>query len=473
MPETSPMSEEQKEDSEADSDDLPIASLPRRRLDVDEEPTPTRPTTRLQKKKALESALKNSQAKSRRRKLMKHDKVINEKIMPVVNVDKEEAEEPSTLTRKLSQNHDLLKPKGGSSVSAKSLTKSDDAVATKNVLKELGEKSVKSDKKEKSVRKTAKRKADTDKEPGSSKTARVGDLGSAGKERLRSQKVLWGCTFASDVLEEARIRQLVEIYEFQQWKHLFIGDAARVEDDHICALVNGVDMVMDSSLLGSILSVPAEGVSSVQGACTQNFRNAILKDTSVQQGERVQNKALLPIYQLLFEMVNKVLLRRAERRSITSRADLFLMEALDDCTTINLPRIMIEHMNKVAGFKDGNHGLPYGFLLTKVFEHFKVPLGPVKVGAKKQTFSKVTLEECECIEKFGGTQLSQLQEAPGSSSSQSEEVARLTKKNAELRKQVEDLKGRLLNEQMSANARTDLVLQTISSASKPSPSSAP
>ncbi|XP_075075290.1 uncharacterized protein LOC142162679 [Nicotiana tabacum] len=52
-------------------------------------------------------------------------------------------------------------------------------------------------------------------------------------------------------------------------------------------------------------------------------------------------------------MVNKVLLPRAKRHSITSRADLFHMEALDAYTTINLPGLMIKHMNKVADFKDG------------------------------------------------------------------------------------------------------------------------
>ncbi|XP_019224300.1 PREDICTED: uncharacterized protein LOC109205987, partial [Nicotiana attenuata] len=392
-------------------------ALPRRKVVVSEDPIPKRPTTSLQKKEALESSLKKSQAKSRRRKLVKDGKVVNEKIALVENVDEEEAEEPSTLTRKLSQKHGILKPKGGSSVSAERLTRSDDAVATEKLSQKHGEKSVKSNKKEKGVRKTTKRKVDTDEEPDSSKKARVGNPGSVGKERLRSQKVLWGRTFASDVLEEAGMRQLVEVCDFQQWTHLFTRDAARmykeevqsfyadlykVEDGHICALVNGVDMVMDSVLLGSVLGVPTEGLSSVRGACTQNFRNAILKDIAVQQGERVQKKALSPVYQLLFEMVNKVLLPRAERISITSHADLFLMEELDNFTTINLPGIIIEHMNKVADFKDGNHGLPYGFLLTKVFEHFKVPLGPVKVGTKKETFSKGTLEECECIAKFGG-----------------------------------------------------------------------
>uniref|UniRef100_A0A1U7XKX1 Uncharacterized protein LOC104235144 n=1 Tax=Nicotiana sylvestris TaxID=4096 RepID=A0A1U7XKX1_NICSY len=420
VPEIRSVSEEQKDDSEAYFDDLPIASLLRRRFVVDEEPTPKRPSTRLQKNEALESALKNSQAKSKRRKLMKDGKVVNEKIVLVMNVDEEEAEEPS-------------------------------------------EKSIKSDKKEKSVRKTAKRKAKTDEELGYSKK----------------------------VYEE----------EVQSFYAYFF----KVEDGHICALVKGVDMVMDSALLGSILGVPSEGISSVHGACTQNFKNAILKDKAVQQGEQVRKKFILPVHQLLFEIVNKVLLPQAERRSITSRTYMFLMEALDNFTTINQPAIMIEHINKVAKLKDGNHGLPYGFLLTKVFEHFKVSLGPAKVGSKKQTISKVKLEECECIEKVGGvgntstisqlinaqniataeirqlkarnaileTQLSKLQETLGSHSSQSKEVARLTKENAELSKQVEDLKERLLSEQMSANARMNLVLQTIASAFKPSPSSAP
>nr|XP_016484429.1 PREDICTED: uncharacterized protein LOC107804976 [Nicotiana tabacum] len=428
--------------------------------------------------------------------------------MHVMNVGDEVDEEPGSLTRKRSQKHGLPKPKRGSSVTTKSLNKSDEVVSSENIVKEsgdtlveessarvmeeLGEKSVKSAEKGKNVCKSAKRKADADEEPSSSKKAKVHNPQSAGKEKLRNQK--WTHLFTSDA---------PRVYEEEAQS--FYADFFKVEDNHICVLVNGVDMVIDSVLLGSILGVPAEGLSNVQGTCSQNFRNAILKDRAVQQGERVQKKALLPVYQLLFDMLNKVLLPRAERRSITSCADLFLMEALDNFTTINLPGIMIEHMQKMAEFKDSNHGLPYGFLLTKVFEYFKVPLGQAKVGTKKKTFSKSTLEECECINRFGGvgststisqlinaqnsataeirqlkamnaileSQLSQLQKAPGSSISQSEEVACLTKENVELKKQVEELKEKLLNEQMSANARMDLVFQTLASASKPSPSSAP
>ncbi|XP_070036071.1 uncharacterized protein [Nicotiana tomentosiformis] len=223
-------SEEVVWESEKDSDDMPIANLTRHRPMVAQESTPKRPSTRLQRKEALESTLKNIQAKSRRRKLVKDGKFVSEKTVPVMYVNDEIEEEPGSLTRKRSQKHGLPNPKRGSSVSAESLNKFDDAVASENVVKEsgdkfveesaarvmeeLGEKSVKSDEKEKNVCKSAKRKADTDEEPGSSKKARVGNPRSAGKERLRSQKVLWGRTFAHDILEEAGMRQLVEICEF-------------------------------------------------------------------------------------------------------------------------------------------------------------------------------------------------------------------------------------------------------------------
>ena len=43
----------------------------------------------------------------------------------------------------------------------------------------------------------------------------------------------------------------------------------------------------------------------------------------------------------------------------------------------------------------------YGYFLTEVFKHFKIPLGVGKVGTVKQTISKHTLFECECIEGRG------------------------------------------------------------------------
>ncbi|XP_019238038.1 PREDICTED: uncharacterized protein LOC109218156 [Nicotiana attenuata] len=511
VPETNP-------DSEEDVDDLVYASFIRARTKpvATLEPPPKRPTTRLQQKEALEFAVKKSKRSRTRKRLVKDGKVLQAKDVPVVDVDEETKEEPSSLTRKPSRKkHSLsLNPK---------VKEHGDKSDEEEVEKSSEHRQNKSVKKEKSVGKSVKRKRDDDdddEEPGSVKKGKVGETLRSEKRKLRNQKVLWGRTFASKILESAGMRQLVDICDAQQWTNLFTSEAPiiyedevrsfytslfTVDGDQICVLVNGVDIVMDSTLLGSILGVPTEGVSSAQVACTLNFRNAIVKDKAIQHGEQVHKKAVLVVYQLLFEMVNKVLLPRAERRSVASKADLLLMGTLDNLSSINLPAIMIEHMQKVENLRDGNPGLPYGFYLTKVFEFFKVPLGQAKVGTKKQSFSKTTLEDCECIDKVGGvgststisqlinaqnsateeirklkarnaileSQLNQLQEVSGSSGSHSAEVARLTKENVELRKQVEDLKERLLNEQMSANARMDLVLQTLASSSKPPSSSVP
>ncbi|XP_070052486.1 nucleolin 2-like [Nicotiana tomentosiformis] len=312
---------EMRSDSEEDLDDLVIASFIRARSKpvATPEPTPKRPTTRLQKKEALESALKKSQQSQRRRKLAKDGKAVLEKVVHVVNVDEEVEDKPSSLTHKPSkQKHSLSKSKKTISVTVEIPTKGADAVSSEKFGEKSSEKIVKessgksddevvedsgenvpekSVEKGKSTRKLVKRKMDIDEEPGSSKKAKVEESQSSGKGKLRNQKVLWGHTFVPDIVELVGMRQLVEICDFQQWTHLFTTDVPKVyeeevwsfyadffkvEDDHIFVLVNGVDIVMDFALLGSILGVPAEGLSSVQGACSSNFRNAIVNDKAIQ-----------------------------------------------------------------------------------------------------------------------------------------------------------------------------------------------
>lgn len=175
-----------------------------------------------------------------------------------------------------------------------------------------------------------------------------------------------------------------------------------VDEATLCLRVNGKDFVLDEDILGEILKVPTYGLRIVEGTASSNFKKFIVKREVIMSGERVYKKVLKPEYQLLCEMINKVLLPRVERRSITFIEDLVLIEALASFTSISLHGIMIEHMLKVAGFKDRKHGLPYGFFLTKILEHFEVLLGKDSVGTRKQIFTMSTLEECECVVQKGG-----------------------------------------------------------------------
>lgn len=65
--------------------------------------------------------------------------------------------------------------------------------------------------------------------------------------------------------------------------------------------------------------------------------------------------------------------------------------------TINLPVLIIKRMTRAADQERGTYTLSYGFLLTRVFAHFKIPLKRPKKGTKKYIFDEKTLRECDCI----------------------------------------------------------------------------
>lgn len=69
---------------------------------------------------------------------------------------------------------------------------------------------------------------------------------------------------------------------YEEEVRIFYADLCIVETDLICALVNGVDIVMDCAVLGQILKVPAKVLSSIHGACSSNLRNATVKEKAVQ-----------------------------------------------------------------------------------------------------------------------------------------------------------------------------------------------
>ncbi|XP_019253500.1 PREDICTED: uncharacterized protein LOC109232258 [Nicotiana attenuata] len=315
---------ETNSNSEEDADDLAYVSFIRARNKsvAAPESTPKRPITRLQQREAWESTLKKSQRSKRKKRLVKDGKVVHEKVVPVVNVDEEAEEEPSSLTHKFSkQKHSHSQSIRHTSTHAEGPSKSANATSSEKLVKISGDKTVKesgdasdnekveksgelvqkkSMEKGKSVRKSVKREMDDDEEPGSIKKAKVSESPSSEKRKLRNQKVLWARTFASNILVFAGMRQLMDICDSQQWTNLFRNEVPKVyeevvrsfytslftvEGDQICVLINGVDIVMDSALLGSILDVPAEGLSSAQGSCTSNFRNVIVKDKAIQHGE--------------------------------------------------------------------------------------------------------------------------------------------------------------------------------------------
>lgn len=235
---------------------------------------------------------------------------------------------------------------------------------------------------------------------------------------MQSQKVLRGKVFDPEIIDMDDMAELVEMVNFQEWRHLFVPPVPNLHESEVREFyhaiefsetrkelfrkVNGVTFMLNEQILSTILNVSVRGIRSVKNECARRKFISLIVKLENYTGERVLKKQMKREYQLVFEFVNKVLLPRTEKRTIAGVPDLFLMEALSTFQTINLAGVMIEHMHKIMNIKDSKHGLAYGFLLNKVFEFFKVKCGQGTAGSKKQMFSLTTLEECECVSRRGG-----------------------------------------------------------------------
>ncbi|XP_070049670.1 uncharacterized protein [Nicotiana tomentosiformis] len=160
--------------SEEDYDDMHATSFiaARSKKRVPSALTLKRPTTRLQKREALEFMLKKSKEEKKRRRLVKVGKLVNEEEVPlalIVDIDNEVTEEPGSLTRMSLKKPTVPKPRRESSVDEESGEKVSEKSGD-NVPEKLSDKSAE---KGKSVRKSVKRKDGVNEELGSSKKTKV------------------------------------------------------------------------------------------------------------------------------------------------------------------------------------------------------------------------------------------------------------------------------------------------------------
>lgn len=75
-----------------------------------------------------------------------------------------------------------------------------------------------------------------------------------------------------------------------------------------------------------------------------------------------------------FDIVHKLLILRDEWRSEANYFELTLMELLDSDVPINLPSLIIKHMESVLTQDKNGNALTYSFWLSKIFEAYSVPI---------------------------------------------------------------------------------------------------
>ena len=286
----------------------------------------------------------------------------------------------------------------------------------------------------------------------------------------------------SPILHEEEVREFYYNVQF-------------LEDGSLFTRVNNVAISLNEEVLGKILRVPTEGTRSVQGkTCSSEFASMISK-TPTTKVAGTYNKIMKSEYLLVFEFVNKVLLSCTEKTTLAAAADLYVMEMLCSFESLSLPSLMIEHIHKTVVERKGVHGMGYGYFLTEVFKHFRIPLSVGKVGTVKQTISEHTLFECECIEcrGFPKSKMAQLFEdldqlkheieeltvrlsskeaeisilkaellAAQSDGPRSSDVQALEKENDELKAKITALQEKAIKDKDASNARLTLVIQSLS-----------
>ncbi|KAH0665346.1 hypothetical protein KY290_027599 [Solanum tuberosum] len=215
---------------------------------------------------------------------------------------------------------------------------------------------------------------------------------------LEKQKVLNGRVFDPKILTEYGMSTLFYYVSLQSWEHLFEAPTPYLHepevrefyykmellnDGGIRATVRGVKISLNEESLGIILGVPARGIRSIEGCKpSSDFVQRATKRGGIKR-VGLPKKFLRGEYQWLFEFNNKVLVPRSKKRIVASATDLFLMEQLDELKAMKFPGIMLEHIHMVLTWKIARHGIPYGYLLNYVFEHFGVALGRGVPGTVK------------------------------------------------------------------------------------------
>ncbi|KAF3678600.1 hypothetical protein FXO37_04297 [Capsicum annuum] len=112
---------------------------------------------------------------------------------------------------------------------------------------------------------------------------------------------------------------------------------------------------------------PLDNLASALDICRKFSGN-----TTLVRHRRVFKREMSPLHQLYFDVVHKMILLRKERRTIASFLDLTLMELLDTKVQIDLPCLILKHMQRVLLKEVSGHALPYQFLLTPIFDDFDI-----------------------------------------------------------------------------------------------------
>ncbi|GAB2290455.1 hypothetical protein Dimus_024734 [Dionaea muscipula] len=174
--------------------------------------------------------------------------------------------------------------------------------------------------------------------------------------------------------ELVHVDAVKEFYAKLKMSHNRKKDVARSK-------VRGIEIEFDHQKLASILGIPGnneiceyikevweESKYTKPLEITRRFAN----DETIMAARRVKSVEMKPFQRFIHFLVKKNVDPCFGKRDTTSYMDLIYMDHPIARRLVNLPRVMMRHMNYVISVKD--HELLYGDWMTMIFEEFGVPL---------------------------------------------------------------------------------------------------
>ena len=298
--------------------------------------------------------------------------------------------------------------------------------------------------------------------------------------QLLKRNVVRGKVVSVSFFEEQGLGVFLTKLRAQGWLELFANTQlgcsvpelaefyanCRVTEGMVTSSVNGQGIRVDAPTLGKILGVPSQGfvvyVREDKTAMEQARLLEVSKRLSHKQGLRtpcsVKKGDLIPPHQLLFMFVIKNVIPRGQGRNSADLFDQCLVDLLDREEPINLPAIMIRHIGRIANTTRA-HDLGYGFLLTRVFEHFGIVLTR---RVEAQVIDAIGIDTLlGCGFEFGegsGSKQGRRPPRPPVSEQPSTKVEAVLEDNARLKDELSAVKAALAEEQaLSAKRHADLL----------------
>jgi len=231
----------------------------------------------------------------------------------------------------------------------------------------------------------------------------------------------------------------------------------------------------DNEPLGDIHQVPAtdfdlyvrENRSLLGKAKLLELSQHLSQQPGLKSPQAVKKGDMQPLHQSIFWFIIKNIIPRAQGRNQTDAMDQCLTDLMDWVEQINLPAFMINHIARIATTPRA-HDLGYGFLLTRVFEHFGVEL---KKKVDAQVINEIgssTIMGCGFALIQGGVR-SEHQGVPAPRPPTSQPAASTsTLSQQQLQDEITALKGVLQAEQ-ELNAKSHADLLALLSALQPKP----